>query len=433
MLVPLRHRPFRFLVAGRTLTMLGNSIAPIALAFAVLDLTGSVRDLGLVVGARSLTNVLFLLFGGVLADRLPRQAVMVVSSLLAAVSQASVAVLVLSGSATIPILLALAVANGLVSAFAFPAAAALMPQTVPAEILRPANALARLGSHTALMSGASLGGLLVAAFGPGWVLAVNAGAFALAGLCFTGVRVGPVGDGTRSRPGTLRQLREGWTEFASRTWVWAVVLGFLLINAAFSSAVNVLGPAVADDTIGRRAWGAVLAAQTAGMIVGALVAIRLRVRRPLRLGAACMIAEAPLLVALAVAPRFAVLLIAAFACGLAVEQFGVAWETSMQSHIPADKLARVYSYDALGSFLAIPIGQLAIGPVALAIGTGPTLLAAAGVVVLAVLGMLASRSVRRLAADPPIPGTASTAGPPDADVPHGMAKPAEQTASVGKV
>lgn len=399
-LAPLRHVAFRRLAAGRFVTMLGNAVAPIALAFAVLDLTGSVRDLGLVVGARSLANVAFLLFGGVLADRLPRHAVMVTSCACAAATQAAVAALVLTGTATIPLLIALSGVNGMVAAFAYPAAAALTPQTVPAALIQPANALNRLGMNAAMIGGASLGGALVAAVGPGWGLAVDAATFALAALAFAGLRVVAVREPGAPRSNTLAELRDGWREFTSRTWVWLVVLGFMVLNAAVVGGINVLGPGVADQTIGRGAWGLVLAAQTTGMVVGALIALRLRVRRLLLLGVLCMLGEAPLLVVLGVAPSFAALVLTAFACGVAVEQFGVAWETSMQQHIPADRLARVYSYDMLGSFVAIPIGQVAAGPVALAIGIGPTLLAAAGLVVAAVLAMLASRDVRQLAGTP---------------------------------
>jgi MFS family permease len=399
-LAPLRHTTFRRLVTGRFVTMLGNAVAPIALAFAVLDLTGSVRDLGLVVGARSLANVAFLLFGGVLADRLPRHAVLVTSCVAAAATQAAVAALVLTDSATIPLLIALSAVNGTVAAFAYPATAALTPQTVPAALIQSANALNRLGMNTAMIGGASVGGALVATVGPGWGLAVDAATFALAALAFAGVRVVAVRGTDATRPNTLAELRDGWREFTSRTWVWLVVLGFMVLNAVVVGGVNVLGPAVADQTIGRSAWGLVLAAQTAGMVVGALIALRLRVRRLLLLGVICMLGEAPLLVTLGVAPSFVALVIAAFACGLAIEQFGVAWETSMQQHIPADRLARVYSYDMLGSFLAMPVGQAAAGPVALAIGTGSTLLASAGLVVVAVLAMLASRDVRQLATTP---------------------------------
>ncbi|WP_446210386.1 MFS transporter [Micromonospora sp. IBSANI012] len=400
MLAPLRYGAFRYLAAGRLVNMLGNGVAPIALAFAVLDLTGSVRDLGLVVGARSLMTVLFVLFGGVVADRIPRRLVLVGSNVLGSLTQAAVAALVLTGTATIPLLLALGAANGIVSALSQPASAAATPQTVPPELIQPANALIRLGINAGMIGGAALGGLLVAAVGPGWGLAVDALTFAIAAVAFTGVRIAAP-QATSTRTSIVADLREGWTEFTARTWVWVVVLGFMILNAALAGGVNVLGPAVADETIGRSAWGVVLAAETAGMVVGGLIALRIRVRRLLLLGVACMLAESFLLLGLALAPTIVVLLSAGVAVGIAVEQFAVVWDTSIAQHIPADRLARVYSYDMLGSWVAIPLGQIAVGPVAAAIGTHDTLLILATLVVLSVLGMLASRDVRRLQAVAP--------------------------------
>ncbi|MFY1584046.1 MFS transporter [Micromonospora sp. WMMD734] len=233
MLAPLRYAAFRRLAVGRLVNMVGNAVAPVALAFAVLDLTGSVRDLGLVVGARSLMNVLFVLFGGVLADRVPRRLVLVGSNLLGAVTQAAVAALVLTGTATIPLLLALGAANGVVSALAQPASAAATPQTVPAELIQPANAIIRLGMNAGMIGGTALGGLLVAMVGPGWGLAVDAVTFAVAAVAFAGVRV-PAARGAAARTGVVADLREGWTEFVARTWVWVVVLGFMVLNAALA-------------------------------------------------------------------------------------------------------------------------------------------------------------------------------------------------------
>ncbi|MEU5903536.1 MFS transporter [Micromonospora sp. NPDC047467] len=395
MLAPLRYGAFRYLAAGRMVNMLGNGVAPIALAFAVLDLTGSVRDLGLVVGARSLATVLFVLFGGVVADRLPRRLVLVGSNVLGTLTQAAVAALVLTGTATVPLILALGVANGMVSALAQPASAAATPQTVPSELIQQANAIIRLGINASMIGGAALGGLLVATVGPGWGLAVDALTFAIAAAAFAGLRIAapPV---TSTRRSVVADLREGWTEFTGRTWVWVVVLGFMLLNAALAGGVNVLGPAVADETIGRSAWGVVLAAEAAGMVVGGLIALRIRVRRLLLLGVACMFAESFLLLGLALAPTMIVLVAASATVGIAVEQYAVAWDTSIAQHIPADRLARVYSYDMLGSWVAIPLGQVSVGPLSAAIGTRDTLLILAALVLLAVLGMLASRDVRQL-------------------------------------
>lgn len=396
MLAPLRHGPFRFLLAGRTVNALGNAIAPVALAFAVLDLTGSPRDLGLVVGARMLVNVVFLLFGGALADRLPKHHLMVGSSLAAAVTQGVVAALVLSGAATIPLLIALSAVNGMAGALALPASSAILPQLIPAAGRRPAIALSRLSLNGAAIVGAPLGGVIVAGVGPGWGIAVDAATFLVSAVAFALLRLPAPAGPAPERTGLLRELRSGWGEFRSRTWLWVVVTAFALINASLSGGMSVLGPVVADDTIGRRAWGLVLAAQTAGMLLGALVAMRVTASRLLLLGVACIAFEVLPVLTLGVAPHLGLLLAAAFLAGLGIEQFAVAWETSMQEHIPPEKLARVYSYDMVGSFVAIPVGQVAAGPIAQAVGVRPTLIGAAALIGLAVAGMLASRDVRNL-------------------------------------
>jgi len=396
-LAPLRHPAFRFLVAGRTVTMAGNAVAPIALAFAVLDLTGSARDLGLVVGVRSLANVLFVLFGGVIADRLPRHLVMVGTCVLAALTQAAVATAVLTGTATIPLLVALSAVNGLAAALAFPAASALVPQTVPAEVRQQANAINRLAFNAAMIGGASLGGVLVSEVGPGWGLAVDAATFGVAAVLFALVRVPrATAAAPAERTGVFADLRIGWSEFAGRTWLWVVVAGFCVINAAVSGAMNVLGPVVADETFGRKTWGLVLAVQTAGMIVGALLAMRVRVRRFLFYGVLWCGADLLLVLALGLTPYVVPLLLTGFVVGFALEQFAVAWDTSMQEHVPGDMLARVYSYDMLGSILAMPIGQMAAGPLAEWFGVRETLVGAAVLCGVATLAMLASRDVRRL-------------------------------------
>ncbi|MFI7596300.1 MFS transporter [Actinoplanes sp. NPDC049681] len=385
---------FRFLLAGRTVAAFGNAIAPVALAFAVLDLTGSAGDLGLVVGARMTAKVLFLLFGGAFADRVPKHLLMVGSGLAAAVTQGAIAALVLTGTATVPLLITLSAVNGMVAALALPASSAILPQLVPAEQRQRANALNRLVFNGAYIVGAPVGGVLVATAGPGWGIAIDASTFLLSAACFAAV--GSVATPRSGKAGILTDLRAGWTEFRSRTWIWVVVSAFALMNASLSGGFNVLGPLVAQHSVGRQAWGFVLGAQTAGMVLGAVVAMRIRARRLLFVGVLCTGFQVLPLLTLGVAPRLGLLLAAAFLAGFTVEQFIVAWETSMQEHVPADKLARVYSYDMVGSFIAIPVGQVLAGPIAEAVGVEPTLIGAAGLVALAVLGMLASRDVRHL-------------------------------------
>ena len=403
---PLSYPPFRLMLAGRTINALGNAFAPIALAFAVLDLTGSASDLGLVVGTRTIVNVVFLLFGGVLADRLPKNLLLVGSSVLAAVTQGTVAVLVLTGNATIPLLLGLSALNGMVAALALPASSSMLPLTVPEGIRQQANAISRVALNTAAILGAPLAGIVVAVTSPGWGIAIDAGTFVLAGLCFLILKL-PAVPQAGDRPHIFADLRTGWSEFRSRTWLWVVVAGFALFNAAWGGGLFILGPLVADDTFGRRAWGFLLAAQTAGMIVGGLIAMRLRVRRMLFLGVACCFPLALPVILLGTYPHLWALLPAAVLGGLTLEQFGVAWETSMQEHVPPDKLARVYSYDMVGSFVAMPVGEMAIGPIAHSAGIEATLLGAGLLMTIAVVGMLTSRSVRTLRHELPEPEIAT--------------------------
>jgi MFS family permease len=390
------NKAFRWLIVGRSVSLLGNSVAPLALAFAILDLTGSATDLSLVVGARSLANVVFLLVGGVVADRLPRNIVTTVSMATACLSQAAAATLVLTETAAIPVLLVLSVVNGTAAAFAMPATAALVGQVVPVDDRQRANAVNSFTRSGAMIIGAAVGGALVAAIGPGWGLAVDSGTFALAALAFALVPNQPKLNEEGSSP--LADLREGWRELVTHSWLWAVVLGFGVLNAAFAGVVQVLGPVVADATIGRKAWGFVLAAETAGMVFGAIIAMRLKLKRPLFIGVACMLAELPMIVMLADPPRAFVLIVAALVCGLGVEQFSIAWETSMQTHVPPDKLARVYSWDMLGSFIAIPLGTVLAGPASERFGMAATIIGGAVLMALAIVLMLATPSVRALRA-----------------------------------
>ncbi|SMD20853.1 MFS transporter [Lentzea albidocapillata] len=401
-LAPLAHPAFRWLLAGRVTTIAGNAMAPIALAFAVLDLTSSITSLGIVVAARSLTNVVFLLWGGVVADRLPRQLVLAGSCAVSFASQAVIAVLVLTGTASITWFVVLSAINGMSSAFSLPASAALVPQTVPVELRLPANALLRLGLNSARIGGAALGGLLIAFTGPGWGLAVDALSFALAGVFFAFVRVPAAHVAAPHKPSALADLKVGWTEFVARQWVWVVVVAFTFVNAALVGGVMVLGPVLADTTFGREMWGLVLAAQTAGMVAGAFVVMRIKVRRQLLFGVACVACFALLPLVMVLHPEPWLLLVTSFVSGLGLEQFGVAWETALQHHVPPDRLARVYSYDMLGSFVAIPLAQIAIGPVSHAFGTSAALLGCAAIYLLATAGMLASRSVRSLVNDPAV-------------------------------
>ena len=392
---PLRHPNFRALALGRVLMMFGNGMANVALAFAVLDVTGSLSQVGLVVGARSVANVSLLLLGGVIADRLPRSLVLRGACVLAALSQGLLATTLLTGSATLPLMIVLSLVNGAAAAANLPAAAAITPQTVPHTLLRQANALVGIAKQLGMFAGMSRGGVAVGLLGPGWAIAVDAVMFAAAGAAFLFLRVSSVVPAERGN--VLRDLVEGWGEFVARPWVWIIVLQFMVVNAGWSATTAVLGPGIADETFGRTTWGLVMAANSVGLLVGGVLAARWQPRRALFYGTALVTVQTlPFFVLADPSPMVPLLFAAMFVGGVAVEQFSVAWEVSVQENIPADRLSRVYSYDALGSFVAMPVGQVAIGPLAESIGADRSLLIVAGLTIMATSAAVAAPSVRSL-------------------------------------
>ena len=379
-------------------------MAPIAIAFAVLDLTGSASDLGLVLAARMVPQLVFMVIGGVWADRLPRNLVMVASDLLTGGAQAATAALLLTGNAEIWHLVVLQATGGIGFAFFFPASTGLVPQTVESALLQQANAVLRMALNVTSIGGAALGGILVAAVGPGWALAIDAATFFVSAGFLLAMRV------TRGErleaPNFLLELREGWREFTSRTWLWVIVVAFGFLNAAFAGAFNVLGPVVAKSELGgAAAYGAIFAAQALGLLLGAFVTLRFKPSRPLFVGCAAVIGMPPVLILLAVGAPLPLIVAAALVMGIGIELFGVFWDTALQQHVPEHALSRVSSYDALGSFIFIPLGQLAAGPIAAAIGVDETLYLAAAVIAISAFAMVATPDIRRLRRLEPVAGS----------------------------
>lgn len=389
------YSSFRYLFFARFLTVLGNGIAPIALVFAVLDIGGSVSDLGIVVASRSILNVIFLMIGGILADRYSRNRILISSSLIAAVSQTVIAWSVLDGSATVMSMALLGALNGAGSGIALPASSTLVPLTVPAQNLRGANALIQLGINSGTIIGASLGGVLISSVGPGWGLAVDALGFAASAPLYFLIRT-PSTLVCSSATHVFQDLKEGWKEFISRSWVWITVVQFTIINAAFSGIVMVLGPVIADTSFGRAHWGGIIAAQSVGLITGSYLSLKWRPRRDLFISVMLVaFCAAPML--MLSQPVSKIFLVAAFfVAGVVLGLFDVSWTHALQIHIPQDKLARVYAYDAIGSFVAIPFGELVAGPLASHYGTSNVLLVSAMVVILIALGACLVPSLRQL-------------------------------------
>ena len=392
---PLAERDFRLLLAGRTVSFLGSSFATVALAFAVLDLTGSKADLGYVLAARSVPTLVFLLVGGIWSDRLPRHRVMVVSNVVSCASQAAIAILLFAGHAQIWELAALAAVGGASSAFFFPASSGITPQTVPESKLQQANAILRLGRNGSVIVGGALAGLVIHATSPATGIAIDAASFAVAAFLAGAMDI-PKSERMETS-NFFADLSLGWREFTSRTWLWAIVLQFGIVNAVEQGAQGVLGPAISKNHFsGALGWGLILAAESAGLIAGGLILLRRRPQQILLVATLGVLLTVPLLLALAEPLPFGAVLGFAFLAGIGVETFGILWDTAMQQEIPADRLSRVYSYDALGSWALVPLGYAIAGPVAQAAGTRPTLIGAALLSLLATTAVLFVPEVRRL-------------------------------------
>lgn len=375
--------------------MAGNAFTNVALAFAVLDLTDSKADLGYVLAAQMVPLVVFMLVGGIWADRLPRHQVMVASNVVNGLVQLTTAALLLTGEARIWQLIVLSALGGTSFAFFFPASTGIVPQTVPPESLQSANALLRLGVNATRIGAAALAGLVVGLTSPGTGIAVDGVSFFLAASLVGAMRI-PANLKLEAR-NFLGELKEGWREFTSRTWLWAIVLQFGFVNAVVSGTENVLGPAVAKAHLGgATAWGLLLTAMSVGLIVGGLVVLRFRPRRILLAATLGYLLSIAFPLGLADPVPLIALMALALIAGIGNEVFGVLWDTAMQQEISQEKLSRVSSYDALGSFALIPLGLAAAGPIADAVGTRETFLGAAAISLVATLAVLLSRSVRTL-------------------------------------
>jgi len=393
-LSPLRERDFRLFFAGRTISRLGASFSYVALAFAILEIGGDASDVGIVLACFAVSQLVFILVGGVWADRLPRNRVMVAANVINGFAQLTVATIVLTDVARTWHIAALAAVNGLAQAFFFPAAQGIVPQLVSKTRLQEANALLRLSLNATNIGGAALAGLVVAAAGAGWAIAVDGVSFLVCAGFLARIRL-PSSAMERSR--FVAELRDGWSAFASRTWLWAIVIAFGFINAFWASGLSVLGPIVAKAELGgAAAWGLIAAATGLGLVAGAGVALKWRPEHPLRVG---MLATAGLslpLAALASGVPLPVVVVSAFVAGLGIELFGVFWELSLQQHIPGELLSRVFSYDMLGSIALMPVGFLVVGPLSDAVGIHPTLWITAGAIVVLVGATLSVDDVRRL-------------------------------------
>ena len=397
----LRGREFRLLFAAQAVSGLGNQMAVIAVAFAVLEVGGSASAVGLVLGAGALALVASLLAGGVVADRTSRRAVMLGADLVRVASQGTTAALLILGSPAPWLLAALAAASGAAAGFFMPAATGLLPEVVPDDQLQPANGLRATATSVGEIVGPLTAGLLVAGVGAGWAVAADAGTFAVSAACLAFLR--PPERIVSRAASFAADLRAGWRAFVARRWVWTFV-AYFGVSTTLWGAIGVLGPVTAErDLGGAAAWGFVLAAFGVGSLVGSLLATRAAPARPLVFVAGMEALFALPLAFLAVPTPVALLAAGAFVSGLGVTTGEAVWESTLQRHIPNESLSRVSSYDWFGSFAFYPLGLAIWGPLASAIGLGASLWLAFALFIAAIAAVLCLPDVWRLTAAPTAP------------------------------
>ncbi|MFF9011042.1 MFS transporter [Streptomyces goshikiensis] len=395
----LRHRPFRNQFVANALSMVGSALTPVALAFGVLHLTGSAGQLGLVLAAYSVPQVVLMIVGGVWADRLPRQHVMITADAVRLFTQAGFGVLLVTGWSPLWAMMALQALCGSATAFFLPASVGLVADTAPSDRVQEANALLSLTRNLTGTVGPIVAGGLVAVTGAGWALIIDGITFGGSLIFLAKLRL-PARETTPHSSDFRADFVSGWREVSRRSWVWSTILYCMVFNLAFSS-YQVLGPAkFAGESGGAMAWGVMVAGLGIGQLAGNSMALMWKPDKPLLAGRLIMLGGAPVFFLMGSGAPFWLTLAASIICGTSISFPDTLWDAALQRHIDGAALSRVSSFDFLGSFLLRPVGFGLSAAAASWFGADSTLIVSAAVVVVATLVSLTDSSVRRLGREP---------------------------------
>lgn len=393
----LRHRDFRLLFTGQAVSVIGDALLPVALAFAVLDgLDGSAADLGLVLAAQVVPMTFLVLPAGVWADRLPRRRLMLVSDLGRAVVQAVTAVLLLGGGAQLWQLIVLSALYGAFEAFFRPAAGGLTPALVPPEELQQANALVGLAQNAGHVLGPALAGALIVILSPGAAMAVDAATFVVSAgflLLLREPERAPHPPG--HAPHFWRELKGGFAEVRRRSWMLGFMPAFSAYHLIAIPCILALGAVLADQELGGAgAWAIITSAFGAGTILGSVVGLRWKPPRPMLVAALGFVGASAQPAVIALAGSTAAIAAGEALAGIAVAIGFAQWETTIGRLIPARALSRVTSLDWFTTVGLMPLGYAVAGPVADAVGLRETMVGAAAISAALFCVALATRGVR---------------------------------------
>ena len=402
----LRHRNFRHFFVGDVVNTAGTSMSAVALAFAVLHISDSATALGWAVASWTVPMVAFMLLGGAVADRMPRALVLRGSTLLEGLAQLTAAVLVLTGQAEIWQLCVLRFVAGSAHAVSYPAFHGMVPVLLEPVDRKRAYLLIGQARSALRIVGPAVAGLLVVVANPGWALLVDGLTYLVAAVFLSMLRLPP-----RARPdaqaSVLADFAAGWGFARSLGWVLPVALCSLVYNSAVSGGLGVVGPVIANSTgIGAQGWGLAKGAEALGLFLFAFVLRRLVIRRPLVACQVGSLAQAVPMLALGVVASTVPLSVAMLVAGCGSAVINLAWNLTVQEKVPEHMLSRIMAIDGFFSFVAMPLGQLAVGPLTTAYGPYAVEFGCAAVCLATFGGSLLVRPVRRLTlAGPAAPAT----------------------------
>lgn len=391
----LREPQFRRIFLARSVSTLGDQIAPIAVAFAVLAVTHSAAALGLVLAGRTLPLVIFVLVGGAWADRLPRKSLMVTSDLVRLGTQGAFALLLLQHSPAIWAMVLLQAGNGAASAFFRPASTGLVQEAVPVAQRQVANGLLSATNNISSIAGPVIAAVLIALVGNAWAVGADAMSFGISAIFLARVVVPP--RVFKERVGIAREIAEGFRAIIATRWIGLMILEFSVFQLFLLSSYSVLGPVAAEsDYDGATTWAIIAAVSGAGALLGDAISLRIKPKHPLLVANVYSLGCMPLLVALAVDAPVPVLIACAVFFGIGFSIPTTLWFTALQENVPDHLIARVSSFDWMGSTALRPIGLAIVAPIAALVGPAVVLLVAAGVTAATLVGVTAHPSVRGL-------------------------------------
>ena len=386
----------KFFIA-RFISNYGNGMSPIALAFGILALpNGSANLLGLTLGVTSAMFILMVPFGGVIADKYGRAKMVGLTDTLAGLILFIQVLYFATGDVPLAVLLIVNGCYGLLSGIFWPAFTGIMPSIVPEAGLQKANAINSLATNAGLITGAASAGILIDTFGAAITLGIDAASFVIAGILVSTLShlTPPMANNTNTM---IKDLVDGWRVFKSFNWIVIVVVSFSFIVMCWAAAENVLGPLIALEHFnGAKSWSVVITAESAGLVVGALVAIKIKPKYPIRFLQISSFTLCFYMFSLAKPQSLLVIAICAFFFGITLDLWGTLWYTALHRMVPRDALSRVSSFDAMGALVFKPIGLAIAAPISLLIGIDNLIYILVAISVLAISLPLLSADVRNM-------------------------------------